>query len=112
IGVEPVDLVGADERAAARAARQLGAVDGRRNRAVLRVRLRRGDDAAAGDGDHAVARGEVLEAAIDDALLRALHTLDHRLVLLADALDAGIRLAARLLLAVDQVVVATIALEP
>ena len=77
--------------------------------AVLLVRLRRGDDAPAGDGDHAVAGGEVLEAAIDDAFLRALHALDHRLVLLADALDAGIRLAARLLLAVDQVVVAAIA---
>src|ERR1700759_2185613 len=67
VSVEPVDLVGADERAAARVARQLGPIDGRRDRAVLLMRLRRGDDAPTGHGDHAVAGGKILEASIDDA---------------------------------------------
>ena len=52
------------------------------------------------DGDHAVRRRQMLERAVDDLA----HALDHRLVLPADALDAGV-VDVLLHVAIDEVVV-------
>src|SRR5260221_14659393 len=85
-GLKPVKFRRRNERSAARAAIDVGIVDSGRHFSVTLQFLRGAGHAFAGDGDHAVARRQMLERAVDDLA----HALDRSLVLTADALDAAV----------------------